>query len=622
MAKLPKNLASIKLVVWDLDDTFWRGTLTEGKIELIPENVEIVKELTARGIVSSICSKNNFDDAKRILLDAGIWDLFVFPKIDFLPKAQAVGNIIMQANLRPQNTLFIDDNLINLREVEYSIPDIMLSVPEDILPNILKIAEAKGKDDRAHSRLKQYKILEQKIEDQENSPLSNEDFLRQSDIKVSFDYDIEGNFDRIVELINRSNQLNYTKKRLNNLEEIHKFRDDLNRYYIISGIVKCSDRYGDHGIIGFFMQLKNEKENKLIHFVFSCRMMNVGLEQFVYEHLGEPEIDVVEPVSNPIKVFETVPWITEGNSEETSGNPANDPQVLLIGSCDLTAVASYCSRNRTEYVNGIRDDIMVRYDDFGFILGDESAITQSNTLPLIPAWSKEDFLAFQGDLRAAGVVIVSLSAAIKGAHLVTDDGVVVRMHPAALGEHVDLNPGAKYVIKSKFYDISEDHLKYLLLASLQKIEYTAIIAGTFVVLGANTREEKCKISSRELNLRRIHNEVVKNFCDARPYWHYGSIDDIVSNDKLIDDRHFTRIGYYDIAEFVNEKIAMRVQESDFVIKNPERYPDFNVAEFVRSGVALNRLNLFGQSCGVTGQMKRLIKISPFERVARKIIGKV
>lgn len=369
------------------------------------------------------------------------------------------------------------------------------------------------------------------------------------------------------------------------------------------------------------MQLKNEKENKLIHFVFSCRMMNVGLEQFVYEHLGEPEIDVVDPVSNPIKVFETVPWITEGGSEDAGGDSASDPQILLIGSCDLTAVSSYCSRNRTEYVNGIRDDIMVRYDDFGFILGDESAITRSKLLPLIPAWSKEDFLAFQDDLRAAGVVIVSLSAAIKGAHMVTEDGVVVRMHPAALGEHIDLNPGAKYVIKSKFYDISEDQLRYLLRASLRKIEDMAKNAGTFVVLGANTREEKCKISPEELNLRRIHNEVVKDFCETRPYWHYGSIDDIVSSEKLVDDRHFTRIGYYDIAEFVNKKIAMRAQESDLSTEIPERHPDINIADFMRSGTALNRLSLFGQSYGVTGQMKRLVKISPFEKIARKVIGK-
>ena len=37
----------IKLVIWDLDDTFWTGTLSEGDVELVEDNVVVVRERTA-----------------------------------------------------------------------------------------------------------------------------------------------------------------------------------------------------------------------------------------------------------------------------------------------------------------------------------------------------------------------------------------------------------------------------------------------------------------------------------------------------------------------------------------------------------------------------------------------
>ena len=36
----------VKLVIWDLDETFWRGTLTEGGIAHIDSNIEMVRELS------------------------------------------------------------------------------------------------------------------------------------------------------------------------------------------------------------------------------------------------------------------------------------------------------------------------------------------------------------------------------------------------------------------------------------------------------------------------------------------------------------------------------------------------------------------------------------------------
>ena len=38
------NFSNIKIIIWDLDDTFWKGTLSEGGITPIAENIKLVKK--------------------------------------------------------------------------------------------------------------------------------------------------------------------------------------------------------------------------------------------------------------------------------------------------------------------------------------------------------------------------------------------------------------------------------------------------------------------------------------------------------------------------------------------------------------------------------------------------
>ena len=59
------KLTDIKCIIWDLDDTFWTGTLSEGDVALIKENVDFLIETTEIGIIHSICSKNDFEAAKK-----------------------------------------------------------------------------------------------------------------------------------------------------------------------------------------------------------------------------------------------------------------------------------------------------------------------------------------------------------------------------------------------------------------------------------------------------------------------------------------------------------------------------------------------------------------------------
>ena len=58
------DITKTKLIIWDLDDTFWDGTLSEGGITFKEDNLKLVEELTTKGIMNSICSKNDLLSVK------------------------------------------------------------------------------------------------------------------------------------------------------------------------------------------------------------------------------------------------------------------------------------------------------------------------------------------------------------------------------------------------------------------------------------------------------------------------------------------------------------------------------------------------------------------------------
>ncbi len=192
---------------------FGREVLAEnGDVSILQNNVEIIKELTNRGIVNSICSKNNFDKAKKVLCEAQIWDYFVFPHIDFTPKGEAVKRIITDMQLRASNVLFVDDNYSNLEEVSFYNPGIQILVAEK-LDSLCSLPGAAGKPDLEHKRLEQYKIIARTLFCRQYFS-DNEEFLRKSDIHVCVSPTTLEDAERIHDMIMRTNQLNFTKKRI------------------------------------------------------------------------------------------------------------------------------------------------------------------------------------------------------------------------------------------------------------------------------------------------------------------------------------------------------------------------------------------------------------------------
>lgn len=336
----------VKVIIWDLDETFWKGTLSEEKINIPKQNKELLYMLTDAGIVNSICSKNDFDTAKAELAKNEVWDYFIFPSINWEAKGKRIKELIKSMQLREQNALFIDDNSINLEEVKFYCPQIMTAKPSDI-ELLYELAKKQNKTDLTHKRLKQYKLLQKKEKEQEKYS-SNEEFLFESNIQVTVEKDCVKHAERIYELLMRSNQLNFTKLR-SSKEELLQLLEDVK---VEKAAVFVKDKFGDYGMTGFYAV----KNNRLIHFLFSCRTLGMGIEQYVYNLLGRPELEIIGEVVSSLEEKELPPWInrkketdTEAGLFEIKGDQRKKVSVMIKGPCDLFQVFPYIKGH--EYID-------------------------------------------------------------------------------------------------------------------------------------------------------------------------------------------------------------------------------------------------------------------------------
>lgn len=328
----------IKMIIWDLDETFWKGTLSEEDVMIPEENRSLIRKLTDAGIVNSICSKNDEEHAMAELMRQEMEKYFVFPSINWEPKGGRVKQLIKDMQLRPANVLFLDDNPSNREEVRYFCPEIMTEGPE-VIPRLwTQVRELPAKDPE-HKRLEQYRILEEKYEEKQQYA-SNEEFLAKSNIHVEIKHDCIDHLERIHDLILRSNQLNFTKIRSSE-EELREIMEDPR---IQSGYISVADRFGDYGITGFYAM----EERRLIHFTFSCRILGMGVEQYVYNVLGRPGLEIEGEVISDLSEKELPPWINQNREIEQTDTMKieglREHMVLVKGPCDLFQIYPYIAQ--------------------------------------------------------------------------------------------------------------------------------------------------------------------------------------------------------------------------------------------------------------------------------------
>jgi FkbH-like protein len=360
---------NIRLIVWDLDDTFWRGTLSEEGIqEFYQDHNNIIGVLARRGIMSSIASRNDFDAVKNVLTAQGVWDYFIFPSIGWSSKGPRIAQLIEDAQLRPATVLFIDDNPNNLAEARAFVPEIQVAEPT-IIPSLLDSPLCVGKDDSDLTRLAQYKVLEKRKADQNAATKAGENvaFLRSCNIRIEIEHDVTKHVDRAIELINRTNNLNFTKIRLDERTAREDFLKLVSEFNVQAGLIHVRDDYGDYGLAGLYVTKGPDHARWLEHFCFSCRILGMGVESWIYDKLGRPSLQLRGDVLSDPRSG-SVDWINGGAGVRAGGPKLaleGFDEVRLAGGCNLDAIAHYFRLGSAKVIsqtNRGRNGLFLRHD--------------------------------------------------------------------------------------------------------------------------------------------------------------------------------------------------------------------------------------------------------------------
>ena len=371
----PLFAEDIRLVIWDLDETFWDGTLSEGGIRYRQDHHDLVITLAGRGIISAICSKNDPAAIEPLLRARGLWDHFIFPSIDWSPKGPRIRAMLQQIGLRAPSVLFLDDNAMNRAQAAHMNPGLNVASPA-LIPLLAEAAQLQGKPDAALTRLGQYKLKERKARAAEAQGGDTLAFLRGAHVRVCLEYDVEAHLDRAIELINRTNQLNFTKERLP--EDPRRAREALLAQLapntVDAALIRVQDDFGDYGFAGFYLTERLNNARRLRHFCFSCRTLNMFIEHWTYAHLGQPALTIRgEVLSDPRQPEVPVDWITPVRAGEMGG-PAAAPlrwdRIVARGGCDLASLMHYFalhSDHVVEEFNEPRNGQMFRRDHSAFL---------------------------------------------------------------------------------------------------------------------------------------------------------------------------------------------------------------------------------------------------------------
>ncbi|MGN8069351.1 HAD-IIIC family phosphatase [Mucilaginibacter sp. 22184] len=271
LKKTPKKKV-IKCVVWDLDHTIWHGILLEGdRLELRQGIVDIIKTLDSWGIINSIASKNNPEDAIHMLESFGIREYFLYPQIGWGLKSNAIGKIKEKLNIGMDAIAFIDDQPFERDEVSF-VYDQVTCLDIDQIDNIPEMFKPRFITEESALRRKMYQ--DDDIRNQEEQEIgNNRQFLESLQLDFLIQPASINDLRRVEELTLRTNQLNATGYAYT-YDELEQLIKSANHHLFVA---ELTDKYGSYGKIGVAMVACENDIWTLKLLLMSCRVMSRGV---------------------------------------------------------------------------------------------------------------------------------------------------------------------------------------------------------------------------------------------------------------------------------------------------------------------------------------------------------
>lgn len=288
--------ASRKLIITDLDNTLWGGVIGDVGIENIvlgghnPKGEAFqdfqrgLKSISNTGIILAISSKNEESVALNAIENHPEMFLkkndFVAWRINWEDKAQNILEITQELNLGLDSVIFLDDNPFERERVKHALPDVLVpDLPVDPMMYkqfLLQLncfnSTAVSEEDKNRTALY---ALEKDRQDSKKEFSSVQDWLKSINIQVSYEPLNSENFQRVLQLLNKTNQMNLLTNRYSETELLQKLNSDEDLVFAFS----VRDNFGDAGLTGV-IGLKAENDNLVFtDFVLSCRVIGRKVEE-------------------------------------------------------------------------------------------------------------------------------------------------------------------------------------------------------------------------------------------------------------------------------------------------------------------------------------------------------
>jgi FkbH-like protein len=285
-----------KLIVVDLDDTLWGGILGEvgwrglrlgGHDPIGEAHVDFqhsLKALTRRGVILGIASKNDETTALQAIQDHPEMvlrlDDFAGWRIDWGDKAGNIADLVQSLNLGLDAVVFLDDNPAERGRVRDALPDVL--VPEwppspllypTALESLACFDTAQWSVEDA-DRARLYSAERRRVEIRESAG-SLETWLETLGIRILVEALDQSNSQRAAQLLNKTNQMNLSTRRLTEPELLEWAARDGQAFWTL----RMSDRFSDSGITGLLGVAVEEDRLRIVDWVLSCRVMGRRMEE-------------------------------------------------------------------------------------------------------------------------------------------------------------------------------------------------------------------------------------------------------------------------------------------------------------------------------------------------------
>lgn len=292
---------SRKCLVLDLDNTLWGGVIAEDGLagiklgqgpdgEAFVAFQEYLLKLKRKGVILTVCSKNNHADAiqpfeKHPEMRLKLQDIALF-LANWESKPDNIRTIAKTLQIGLDALVFVDDNPVEREIVRKFLPEVdVIRLPEDpsyylrTLSDYL-LLETSSLTAEDTERTDQYRARAQ-IMELEAAAGSIEDFyrsLRMQAIVVPFD---ASQLPRIAQLIGKTNQFNLTTRR-HGMAQLKAFVLDSSYVHLA---LRLRDRYTDHGLVSVMIARQQGDILDIDTWLMSCRVIGRTVETTMLEQL-------------------------------------------------------------------------------------------------------------------------------------------------------------------------------------------------------------------------------------------------------------------------------------------------------------------------------------------------